>query len=165
MLLRNLVKFLEHRGSWRMINRRNAETGETEPYLKRYYIFASSHFNILLHQFWSSDPDDLHTHPWNNITILLKGGYKEYHINGECDNRQPGFFTYRQADVFHRIALLDESKPGKTWSLFLHFKRLKKWGFLSGSKWIEAGEYGKMVDAPVLAHARRIIEQADRSMT
>ena len=40
-----------------------------EPYLERYYLFLKDRqifpFNIFLHKFLKSDPDDLHDHPWN----------------------------------------------------------------------------------------------------
>ena len=51
---------------------------DNEPYLERYYLFLKDRvtfpFNIFLHKFYKSDPDDLHDHPWNYITFIVKGG-------------------------------------------------------------------------------------------
>ena len=48
-----------------------------EPYLERYYLFLKDRkhfpFNVFLHKFLKSDPDDLHDHPWPYFTVILKG--------------------------------------------------------------------------------------------
>jgi hypothetical protein len=48
-----------------------------EPYLERYYVFLKDRdrfpFNIFVHKFLKSDPDDVHDHPWPYFTIILKG--------------------------------------------------------------------------------------------
>jgi hypothetical protein len=47
-----------------------------EPYLERYYVFLKDRnrfpFNIFVHKFLKSDPDDVHDHPWPYFTIILK---------------------------------------------------------------------------------------------
>jgi hypothetical protein len=35
-------------------------------------------FNIFLHRFLKSDPDDVHDHPWPYATLIIKGGYYEW---------------------------------------------------------------------------------------
>jgi len=54
---------------------------EDQPYLERYYVFLKDRkrfpFNVFLHHFLRSDPDDVHDHPWGYFTIILKGGYWE----------------------------------------------------------------------------------------
>jgi hypothetical protein len=53
-----------------------------EPYLERYYVFLKDRksfpFNVFLHKFLKSDPDDVHDHPWGYATLILKGGYWEW---------------------------------------------------------------------------------------
>ena len=77
-----------------------------EPYLERFYLFLKDRgnfpFNIFLHRFLKSDPDDLHDHPWNYRTLILWGGYWEYTKEGKFWR---GAFTYRYADAthFHRL--------------------------------------------------------------
>jgi hypothetical protein len=49
-----------------------------QPYLERYYLFLKDRkkfpFNVFLHKFLKSDPDDVHDHPWPYATLILKGG-------------------------------------------------------------------------------------------
>ena len=63
---------MEYLGRRRVINDRE----DNEPYLERYYIFLKDRktfpFNIFIHRFLKSDPDDLHDHPWEFRTIILK---------------------------------------------------------------------------------------------
>lgn len=47
------------------------------PYLIRTYLFKSKSFQIVIHKVLQSDPDCLHDHPWNFISLILKGGYWE----------------------------------------------------------------------------------------
>jgi len=53
-----------------------------EPYLERYYVFLKDRkrfpFNVFVHKFLKSDPDDVHDHPWPYATLILKGGYWEW---------------------------------------------------------------------------------------
>ncbi len=55
---------------------------ENEPYLERYYVFLKDRtwfpFNMFIHKFLKSDPDDVHDHPWPYATLILKGGYYEW---------------------------------------------------------------------------------------
>lgn len=52
---------------------------DKEPYLERYYIFLKNRtwfpFNIFIHKFLKSDPDDLHDHPWGFVSIPIYPGY------------------------------------------------------------------------------------------
>ena len=89
-----------------------------EPYLERYYLFLKDRdtfpFNIFLHKFLKSDPDDVHDHPWPYFTIILRGGYWEWipEFNGQGEKigetahwRGPGSFRWCSADSYHRIEL------------------------------------------------------------
>lgn len=147
-MLMKLVGYLERRGSYRMIARRNRETGEIERYLKRYYLVRTPWFSAFIHQFWSSDPDDVHDHPWHNITCLLKGGYHEFNAAGESEWRQPPFFRWRHREMFHRIAIGPHG-AGQAWSFFVTFKRKREWGFMTNDGWIEATKYGELHNSPV----------------
>ena len=70
-----LVTVFDYFGRYRIINDRI----DQEPYLERYYLFLKERedfpFNIFLHRFIKSDPDDLHDHPWSFRSIILKGGW------------------------------------------------------------------------------------------
>lgn len=52
--------------------------GVESVYLRRWYIFKSNHFNVMLHNIKRSDDDpDPHDHPWGFISIILRNGYMD----------------------------------------------------------------------------------------
>ena len=135
-----------------------------EPYLERYYIFMKDRietfpFNIFIHKFLKSDPDDLHDHPWGFFTFIIAGGYWEYQCEDEppCKDvdkavvtdeaernvvkkwRGPGFFQSVTAHHTHRIEIDPESPA--CWTLFVPRLRVQKWGFFKNNNWIEADQY------------------------
>ena len=113
-----------------------------EPYLERYYLFLrdrqSFPFNIFLHKFLKSDPDDLHDHPWNYFTLILKGGYYEHTPEGRFW-RRPFSFRCGKATDLHRIEI-DQDKPD-CWTLFIPMKKQRVWGFKKDNEWINNEEY------------------------
>jgi hypothetical protein len=124
---------------------------DNEPYLERYYVFLKDRtrfpFNMFLHKFLKSDPDDVHDHPWPYATLILKGGYYEWlpQFDGSGNKiaemaawRGPGSFRVCSANSYHRIEL----DPNVTcWTLFMPGQRKREWGFLVKNKWIPNGEY------------------------
>ena len=124
-----------------------------EPYLERYYLFLKDRdtfpFNIFLHKFLKSDPDDVHDHPWPYFTIILRGGYWEWipEFNGQGEKigetahwRGPGSFRWCSADSYHRIEL----DPNVTaWTLFMPGPKQRDWGFLVKNKWVQWEQYLK----------------------
>lgn len=130
-----------------------------EPYLERYYIFlkdrdnSSFPFNVFIHKFLKSDPDDLHDHPWGYFTFILHGGYYEYveiesivHVDGKEEKkseihkfwRGPGFYQRVPLGHKHRIELKNNVNA---WTLFIPFKIERKWGFFTKHGWKESVEY------------------------
>jgi hypothetical protein len=110
-----ILKLLERIGRKRIILDRESQ----EPYLTRYYVFLKERkwfpFNIFLHNFHKSDPDDLHDHPWPFITIILKGGYWEHTPKGKFW-RGAGTINWARSTSLHRVEL----EPGvDTWTLFI----------------------------------------------
>jgi len=122
-----------------------------EPYLERYYLFLKDRtrfpFNVFLHRFLKSDPDDVHDHPWPYATLILKGGYWEwvpqFNSRGEkvgeiAHWRKPGHFRTCRANSFHRIEL-DPSI--ECWTLFMPGPQKREWGFLTRHGWIQHEQY------------------------
>ena len=66
-----LLKFLEKIGRKRIVMDRVND----EPYLERYYVFLKDRarfpFNVFLHKFLKSDPDDVHDHPVSYTHLTL----------------------------------------------------------------------------------------------
>lgn len=114
-----------------------------EPYLERYYIFLKERtwfpFNIFLHKFLKSDPDDMHSHPWSFATLILWGGYYEHTLQG-VKWHGPGSFRVADADRYHRVELYNEQP---CWTLFVPLKKKQNWGFLTPSGWVSHVNYRK----------------------
>lgn len=126
-----------------------------EPYLERYYLFLKDRdrfpFNVFLHRFLKSDPDDVHDHPWPYATVILKGGYwewtPEFDSTGKKINEtrhwcSPGHFRTCRATSYHRIEL---DPAVECWTLFMPGPQKREWGFLvtekSQDRWIHNDEY------------------------
>jgi hypothetical protein len=122
-----------------------------EPYLDRYYLFLKDRkwfpFNVFLHKFHKSDPDDVHDHPWPYATIILKGGYYEWLPHFGKDGKKigeiarwcgPGSFRVCGATSYHRIEL-DPSV--ECWTLFMPGPQQRQWGFLTREGWVEHEDY------------------------
>ena len=144
-----LLKLLDRLGRKRIV----MDRVENEPYLERYYLFLRERnrfpFNIFLHKFLKSDPDDVHDHPWPYATLVLKGGYWEWIPHFDTVGRKtgeyqvwrgPGHFRISKANSFHRIEL----DPDITaWTLFMPGPKQRDWGFLVKNKWIQWEQYLK----------------------
>jgi hypothetical protein len=144
-----LLKLLDRLGRKRIV----MDRVENEPYLERYYLFLKDRkrfpFNIFLHKFLKSDPDDVHDHPWPYATVILKGGYWEWIPHFDTVGRKtgeyqvwrgPGHFRISKANSFHRIEL----DPDITaWTLFMPGPKQRDWGFLVQNKWIQWEQYLK----------------------
>jgi len=66
---------------WLQINKRIVIRRESdgEPYLiRRTLLSIGKYFSIKYHQILQSDDLCAHDHPWNFLTIILKGGYYEW---------------------------------------------------------------------------------------
>jgi hypothetical protein len=141
-MFKQLMKKL---GRYRLILDRT----DQEPYLERYYIFLKDRkrfpFNVFLHKFLKSDPDNLHDHPWPYFTLILWGGYWEWvpaPEHGEHAQlkkwRGPGHFRFCNATSFHRI----EVEQGVTaWTLFVPGPQKREWGFQVGDDWVGHDQY------------------------
>ncbi len=149
------LKLLEKLGRKRIVYDRL----DNEPYLERYYLFLKDRdrfpFNVFLHKFLKSDPDDLHDHPWPYATLILKGGYYEWTpvFNnkgkkiGEISTwRGPGHFRTSSARSYHRIEL-DPSV--ECWTLFMPGPKQRDWGFLVENNWVQWEQYLKNRKATV----------------
>lgn len=150
-LSKYVLNKLEQLGRKRIVLDRQSE----EPYLEHYYVFLRDRkrfpFNVFLHKFLKSDPDDLHDHPWPYATLILKGGYYEwvphFNTNGEKIGeerkwRGPGHFRICSATSYHRIELCEGVD---CWTLFMPGPQKRQWGFLvkenGKDKWIESEIY------------------------
>lgn len=107
--------------------------------------------NVYIHRF-SGDDDDraLHDHPYDNVSVILKGAYWEHvHqeprsiINGRYATwahlRREGEVVERKADHAHRIEM--NGSGDKVITLFLRGPRVREWGFWCPGGWRSWKEY------------------------
>lgn len=144
-----LLEILERLGRKRIVYDRV----DNEPYLERYYLFLKNRerfpFNVFLHKFLKSDPDDVHDHPWPYFTVILQGGYYEWRPQFDSTGQKigeiarwcgPGSFRWAGANTYHRIEL----DPTVTcWTLFMPGRKCRDWGFLVKNKWVQWEQYLK----------------------
>lgn len=103
-------------------------------YMERYWIVPFTRwlpFSIRVHHILRPDGDlDLHDHPWNWRTIIMRGWYIEEDVFGDRRARVAGDTTRRSAETFHRITAVSE---GGVWTLFIMGRKSNRWGFMTGS--------------------------------
>lgn len=133
------------------------------PYMYRWHLvrrggaaskilqFFTGYGEVRLHAICREDHDrDLHNHPADYLTVVLRGGYaEEVLINWDGHAayrhvywRQPGDVVTSPKSRFHRIARLLVST---SWSLFfLKAGNTGDWGFDVGGEYMDHREYFKM---------------------
>lgn len=112
-------------------------------YMNRYWLLPYGNrkgaldFAARIHQILrSDDARAFHDHPWNYLTIVLRGGYTEvkpvFDKSGLFigETRKwcgPGSILWRPAKSWHRLEL----PTGKdAWTLFITGSWQQKWGFM-----------------------------------
>lgn len=115
---------------------------DNKPYLEIYYIFLKNRenfpFNIFLHRFLKSDPDDVRDHPLAFRTLILAGGYWEFTDEGKIW-RGPLSYIYAPSNTFYRVEL--DKNIHYCWRLFIPSKSFKEWGFRTKDGWLKHDEY------------------------
>jgi len=121
---------------------------DDERYLERYFLCKLWRWTFFLHRFRSSDPEDeVHDHPWNSIAIILLGWYWEWRwLGGEEKLYCRKWFNRVRGETFHRVVLPAEQDVSgydcgpvlECWTLFIHARQFKPWGFLKKMS-LEAG--------------------------
>lgn len=125
-------------GRWWLFNPYDTETRERR--------FKWSPWSIRIHHIKRADADrDLHDHPWNARTIILRGTYTEQRLLDHSDEvlagmhvpanalateyitRRPGDTAQLSFGEYHRI---DEVSDGGVYSLFISGAYQGTWGFL-----------------------------------
>lgn len=142
---------------------------EDKPYMHRWHVIPQNRYlNVYLHKFLNDDDDRaLHDHPWDSISVCLKGVYKEHYADGTMKYRHGGKIVYRAAEHTHRISLMKE-KYAKyrdatintngyfyknsipAWTLFITGPKIREWGFHCPKGWrhhtnfVDERDHGKV---------------------
>lgn len=95
------------------------------PYLLRWFLIPRNPLiNIYRHRFCQSDPSAPHDHPWDFLSVVLHGSYREVSAGGDAI-RHPGSIAFRRASTRHRVQLLGH--PVTT--VIITGPRRRRWGF------------------------------------
>lgn len=146
-----------------------------QPRLLRYYMLWRNRpswapLNIFVNKHITSDYDDLHDHPWDFFTIILRGGYWEHVFidDGMKETmrvwRAAGYYQLVHAESAHRIEL-DES-AGPCWTLCIPFCRWRTWGYyrkledINGTtRWMDHEHYFRL--RKTIREQKKNIEKED----
>ena len=132
------------------------------PYMIRYYLAFSVKlglqqkslqfpFNIYLHKILLSDESVFHDHPWNWVTLVLKGGYFETTPAGRFW-RGPGSLRIAKATEMHYLEL-NEGQP--CFTLFVRGQSKRVWGFFTAKGWVDYKTYLAKRKASAASHGER----------
>ncbi len=92
----------------------------------RFSVLETKVFRIYLHRILRPDEDrHLHTHPWNFISIILRGSYVERTKDRGLVTRLPLSVVHRPADLPHKV----EKVNRPCWTLVVAWGRKRPWGF------------------------------------
>lgn len=91
-------------------------------FLERFTILKIGNFHVRFHLIKTKDESSFyHNHPFNYISIILKGGYRETYLNYKADVIEETHKRFdiirRRSGVFHRI----EEIFGPTTTLFITY--------------------------------------------
>lgn len=107
-------------------------------YMERYTLFRTNDVWVRVHHILRSDQDrDLHDHPWDYVTLLLRGGYTEVTPDGQRFYGA-GSVLARRAEALHRLIVPE----GETcWTLFMTGPKIREWGFQTEFGWMHWKDY------------------------
>ena len=129
---------------WSLFHKEVIVDEEDNEYLVRYRIFDTPWLRLYLHIIKRSDGDrDMHDHPWNFLSFILRGGYFEYtpwtrKTPYHNEWKGVGSIIRHSASDLHRIELLENKH---CWSLVLAGTKSRKWGFQTNKGWVHNGAY------------------------
>lgn len=122
---------------------------DDRPYLERYHVVETSHIQIRIHHWLSSDDQRApHDHPWANATTVLDGQLLEHTDHGAFALGPGSVVTRRPTDP-HRIELVTP----EAWTLFVTGPIVRRWGFHTDHGWIHWRDW---------PHAGRYLDDTDR---
>lgn len=113
---------------------------EGHPYIYRWHLVPRNRkANLYFHIQVADDPErPLHDHPWDNMSVILAGGYTEIiernppHGTQEVIQRRKGDVIFRQGEEAHRLLLPPQFTYAMT--VFSTGNHRRKWGFWSMAK-------------------------------
>lgn len=97
--------------------------------LRRWKLSAGTLFSVRLHHWVAGDPEDYqHAHPWNFLTLVLRGGYDDVGEGRPTDHVRAPSIRYRPLTWRHSVINV---VPG-TWTIVLTGRIVREWRFWIG---------------------------------
>lgn len=119
-------------------------------HFQRYRLLNTPWLKIYVHKICQSDQDrHMHDHPWNFVSLLLSGSYREYSAVSprwqDVKERviAAGRMVRHHHTDAHRIRLLTPH----VWSLVFAYGKTRPWGYQTERGWMEHEEYRQWKNA------------------
>ena len=98
-------------------------------HFRRWRLLSTPWFNIFVHGIYHKDQEaDMHNHPWNFFSLVLRGGFTEQRKDGSFLERTFLEGKFNKAEAFHRIFSLHNNKPCYT-LVVTGAERKDPWGY------------------------------------
>lgn len=123
----------------------------SDVYMLRWWLFNPYHdtpglrrfawcpFSVRVHHIRRADQDrDLHDHPWNARTVILRGYYIETREDGRAIRRSRGDTATLKFGEYHRI---DYVPPEGAITLFITWRYQGTWGFKVNGRKVPYRDY------------------------
>lgn len=100
-------------------------------FLERFTLFKVGNLHVRFHLIKTADESTFyHNHPFNYISIILKGGYRETYLNSKAEPIEAIHNRFdiikRKSGIYHRI----EEIFGPTTTFFISYSKTH-WGILN----------------------------------
>lgn len=107
-------------------------------HFRRFAIFETGFLALYVHTIFEGDKDEhLHSHPWNFLTVVLRGAYMA-RDQTSIQRKGPGSVSWMTRAGFHKIAsILD----GPVTTLFLTIGRPQVWYYLMDGVKVDSDTY------------------------
>ena len=125
------------------------------PYLYRWHIRKGAEGCVYLHVQVADDPErPLHDHPWDNMSVILSGGYTELMrteppVRTTCIpayTRKKGDVIFRKAETAHRLLMPTGAlSECYTMTQFTTGPKLRNWGFWYPHGWVPYQEVSELL--------------------
>jgi mannose-6-phosphate isomerase-like protein (cupin superfamily) len=107
------------------------------PYLERHFLIGGKgSSSARYHHILTSDPQHLHDHPWDFISVIISGSYIETTEDNEVEYG-PGSVLVRRAEQLHRLTLTN----GPVWTFVTTSAPRRTWGFAADDGWMPWWQY------------------------
>lgn len=125
---------------------------EGDLYLDRLSLVRTPWFSIKLHRIYRPDRQrDLHDHPWNFLSLVLRGSYVEdvpckNPASPFTDSRRVRWWNWKRAEDRHSIREVSRSP---VWTLVFCGPKRREWGFWveNGTRFVKWSDYEKLYGA------------------